>query len=376
MNSVLNYCRFCVCILGFTASAAGEGVTPSDLDRYNDAVEMWVSGETDRARQTFEQLSGSERDEIAARARYNLGNLRYAEALQTLQSDANQAVASLQDAITLYRSALEIAPSDQDARANVELAMQLISQLQPPPQKQPNSSDQEPQENQDQDSQSPPKQESEKQESEKSESEKSESEKSEPEKSEPEKSESQQDSGPPKESEEQSDPQPESSAAEQAEKDTPGGTSMQASQDSSESEPSQPEQAGGDETEPSERNPSPSEPESPDNTAAENPSSTNEQGSDSQSMQDDLAQQQQDAPTPSDADTPQESASDGKLSAANAASLEAQEGGDPGKPTSMGIMTQDEANKMLQAIRDRELLRRLRNQRAQQRRHVPVDKDW
>ncbi len=42
----------------------------------------------------------------------------------------------------------------------------------------------------------------------------------------------------------------------------------------------------------------------------------------------------------------------------------------------MGEITKDEANKMLQAIRDREMLRRLQKQYQQRRRYVPVEKDW
>ena len=39
-------------------------------------------------------------------------------------------------------------------------------------------------------------------------------------------------------------------------------------------------------------------------------------------------------------------------------------------------MTQQEAEKMLQAIRDRDMIRRLRRQAAERNQHVPVDRDW
>ena len=39
-------------------------------------------------------------------------------------------------------------------------------------------------------------------------------------------------------------------------------------------------------------------------------------------------------------------------------------------------MTAQEAEKMLQAIRDREMIRRLQRQAAERNRHVPVDRDW
>ena len=42
-----------------------------------------------------------------------------------------------------------------------------------------------------------------------------------------------------------------------------------------------------------------------------------------------------------------------------------------GKP-----MTREEALKMLQAVRDRDMLRRLRQERQERSRHIEVEKDW
>jgi Ca-activated chloride channel family protein len=41
-----------------------------------------------------------------------------------------------------------------------------------------------------------------------------------------------------------------------------------------------------------------------------------------------------------------------------------------------GAMTMQEAEKMLQAIRDQEMIRRLRRQAAERNQHIPVDRDW
>jgi len=41
-----------------------------------------------------------------------------------------------------------------------------------------------------------------------------------------------------------------------------------------------------------------------------------------------------------------------------------------------GLMTRQEALKMLQSVRDRDMLRRLQLQRRQRARRVPVEKDW
>ena len=41
-----------------------------------------------------------------------------------------------------------------------------------------------------------------------------------------------------------------------------------------------------------------------------------------------------------------------------------------------GAMTVQEAEKMLQSIRDQEMIRRLKRQAAERNQHVPVDRDW
>ncbi len=40
------------------------------------------------------------------------------------------------------------------------------------------------------------------------------------------------------------------------------------------------------------------------------------------------------------------------------------------------MMSRQEALKLLQAVRDRDMLRRLRQQRQQRQRRIKVDKDW
>ena len=40
------------------------------------------------------------------------------------------------------------------------------------------------------------------------------------------------------------------------------------------------------------------------------------------------------------------------------------------------LMTKEEAMKMLQAVRDRDMLRRIGKERRERSRHIPVDKDW
>ena len=100
------------------------------------------------------------------------------------------------------------------------------------------------------------------------------------------------------------------------------------------------------------------------------PSSSNDAG-DPDEPSSDESQQAASAGEESSEEPPQ-----GELSAANESEQ------DPGSAQQQtqafrgGTMTNEEARKMLQAIRDRDMLRRLRRRAAEQRRRIPVEKDW
>jgi Ca-activated chloride channel family protein len=69
----------------------------------------------------------------------------------------------------------------------------------------------------------------------------------------------------------------------------------------------------------------------------------------------------------------------GELTAASEQNAEDKTGGrvaavEPGEEE--GLMTKEEALKMLQAVRDRDMLRRLRHEQIERSRHIPVDRDW
>ena len=70
-----------------------------------------------------------------SRTKYNLGNVKYQQALQALQQP-QEAIPHLHSAMTYYRDSLEVDPQQQQARYNLELAQRLLRQLQPPPQSQ------------------------------------------------------------------------------------------------------------------------------------------------------------------------------------------------------------------------------------------------
>jgi Ca-activated chloride channel family protein len=67
---------------------------------------------------------------LASRVRYNLGNVKYQQALQALLT-SQDAVTPLRAAMTYYRDSLEIDSQYQEARYNLELAYVLLRQIQP-----------------------------------------------------------------------------------------------------------------------------------------------------------------------------------------------------------------------------------------------------
>ncbi len=128
---------------------------PTDKTMYNLGIAYYRIGNLENASQQFRQVIGSQNDAVAASARFNLGNARYAQALKVINpektvedagdtglppsdtstrsgtsEDIENAIKLLQAAITQYRSSLRIMPTDEDARANIELAQNLIEQLQ------------------------------------------------------------------------------------------------------------------------------------------------------------------------------------------------------------------------------------------------------
>ncbi|MCA9133045.1 MAG: hypothetical protein KDA45_07810, partial [Planctomycetales bacterium] len=48
----------------------------------------------------------------------------------------------------------------------------------------------------------------------------------------------------------------------------------------------------------------------------------------------------------------------------------------PASNTREGLMSKEEALKLLQAVRDRDMLRRLRQEQRERARRVPVERDW
>jgi Ca-activated chloride channel family protein len=325
--------------LALAAYQAASEIAPASADlSYNTAVAQYRKGDMAAAEQLFRTAATTDDDAIAARARYNLGNCDYASALQSAEKDRPAAIKHLESAIAHYRSALAVDPHDADARANIELAARLIDQLREE-QKQDEQKQQQDQQQQDQQqkqddqsAQDKPQQGDDKPKDEKSKEEPSKNGQSSQDQAQPQ----------PQEPNEQQD---QKDAADQQQQPSPpqdqsaDSKDQEANSDQQQSQPSQQKKAINP---PQEQNPSPEADEPNDKQGKQPPKGELSIAGDKEEKSNDKDQQ-------------------------TAAAFD---------PTMDGEMTQQEAEKMLQAIRDRDMLRRLRRQAAERNQHVPVDRDW
>ncbi|MCG8584823.1 MAG: hypothetical protein MI757_08950, partial [Pirellulales bacterium] len=121
-------------VIGASAIAIGTAVFADDSQRaerdaYNDAVGLYRDGDIEQARALFQQATSSTDRNVEARARFNLANCDYAEAVALAEDDRPAAIAKLESAIAHYRSSLSVDRHDSDARANIELARLLMDRL-------------------------------------------------------------------------------------------------------------------------------------------------------------------------------------------------------------------------------------------------------
>ena len=131
-------------------------VQPTATDRdeldYNLAVAQFRKGEVDAAQELFTAAASSTDANIAANSRYNLGNCLYSKAIESAPQDKAVAIEQLREAISHYRDSLRLNEENADARANIELAGELIRKLQDE-QKQEEQQQQQQQDQQQQDQQ-------------------------------------------------------------------------------------------------------------------------------------------------------------------------------------------------------------------------------
>lgn len=95
---------------------------------YNQGLAHYRMRDFEKAHEKFNEALLTRDLRLEQRAKYNLGNVAYAQALEKM-ADPKEAVEHAQRAIAFYRDALELDENDTQARANIEIAQLLIKQL-------------------------------------------------------------------------------------------------------------------------------------------------------------------------------------------------------------------------------------------------------
>ncbi|MDY6948818.1 MAG: MxaK protein [Pseudomonadota bacterium] len=114
---------------GMRINDAIRGASASELDspvpesRFARALALSHAGKSEEALKEYTALAGSEHGELRRRALYNLGNLYLHDALK--DDEAFRSLALVELAKRNYRILLREAPSDWDARYNLERALWL-----------------------------------------------------------------------------------------------------------------------------------------------------------------------------------------------------------------------------------------------------------
>jgi Ca-activated chloride channel family protein len=326
-----------------------EATKPSDSDalNYNLAVAHYGNSDFDAALTLLAESAKSNNDRIAADSRYNIGNCHFAKSLPLAQQP-EASIEELELAVEHYRSAIRLDRTHADARENLERARKLIEQLkqeqQSDPQQGPPEEEQKDQQEQDNEQSDESDQKEQKDKSEESEQS--------------------------QENQDQSSSKKESSEDANSESDEEGSSGEDQSQkEQTENEQSESNQSSDSETQPEQ----PSEDQSSDPT---------EQSQDAQQQQSN-GQSDEDAEQ-NTAEEDGKAAPEGEVTAANESQSEDTK--DANKATSLsaaqqnadenGMMSRQEALKLLQAVRDRDMIRRLRQQQRQRSRRVQVEKDW
>ena len=320
--------------------SASKSETRNQLD-YNLAIAHYRNSDYAAAMTLFSESAKSQNRTIAARSRHNLGNCHYAQALPLVESQPDAAIEQLNESIAHYRSGLRLDRSNADSRSNIELARKLIEQIQDQQQEDQQKEDQE-QQNQDQQNQDQQNQDQQNQEQQ---------------------NQDQQN----QDGQQQNEQESQQNDSNQEQQDS------QNEQDSSQNEQnSEPQSSENSEQQDSESN-SDSEPD--DNQNQTNPRQNNQpqdQGKEQDEQQANAADKQPDDKSKQPEKTTGELTADnqGEEEKGNAQAIQ------PKQADEKGLMTREEALKMLQAIRDRDMLRRFQQQRRQRSRRVPVEKDW
>ncbi len=111
-----------------TYDAVGEHLPDSPELAYDRGVAYYRKGNRAKATENFEKALTTRDIALEARAKFNLGNCAYADALEK-QNDAKAALDKLKTAIAYYKDAIAANPGDLDAKVNMETAQLFMKDL-------------------------------------------------------------------------------------------------------------------------------------------------------------------------------------------------------------------------------------------------------
>ena len=105
----------------YTAALQREPDSPYVL--FNRGNTLYTLGKYNEALDEYEKALAAQPDEIlTAKSKYNMGNARFRQAEEVLQTDAAQALQYIAESESYYRQALERAPQMTEAAKNIEIA--------------------------------------------------------------------------------------------------------------------------------------------------------------------------------------------------------------------------------------------------------------
>ena len=364
------------------ALLVGDANQPDARLNFNKAIALYRMGDVDSARDLFSKVAGSAPPKLASKARFNLGNVDYARAIQNAEQDKQSAISQLKSAIKHYRASLRTDSSDAeagdaeagdvDARANIELAYRLIKQLE----REEDQQEQEQQKDDERKEKNEDQKNEEKQNQEKQNSDQEEKDSNKGDEKQNEKGEDKKDQG--AESDEKNSGEEAGDKQESEQKEN--GSDNDSDKDKSEQDPANSDEDGDSQKSDSEK-PAPKDEQSSDQdqgSKSEKSNKANQQpkSQPNNSPSDDAQNENKQEEASKDKKQPPE----GELEALNEQTKN-HGPAQPGEGMTGGLkegqtMTMQEARKMLQAVRDRELRRRIEKLQKMRVRRVPVEKDW
>ena len=133
------------------AESAPQNKLDASVAKYNAANALFRIGQFGAAATNFAEATHSPDLALQSKAYYNRGNaLVTASETQEKQGGLDTAVGSIDEALAMYENAITLAPGDEDAKINYELALKRKQELQQKQQQQQQNQDKKDQQKEDQ----------------------------------------------------------------------------------------------------------------------------------------------------------------------------------------------------------------------------------